>query len=70
MRYFYTILGLLGSFFSWFVGLFEKPVTPTPIPTPSECGPDEEYYPLYGCPTSKRIQKLNVRRKQYYFQGE
>ena len=67
MRCFYTILGLLDSFLSWLIGLFEKPVTPTP----SETEPDEEYYritPLYGCPNSKRIQKLNVKRKQYFFQ--
>ena len=66
MSYFYTILGLIGSFLSWVLGLFEKPVTPTP----SETEPEE--YPIihYGCPNSKRIQKLNVNRKLYGFRED
>ncbi len=66
MSYFYTILGLIGNILSWILGLFDK----SGKATPSETEPEE--YPLmhYGCPNSKRIQKLNVNRKLYGFQGE
>ncbi len=67
MRCFYTILGLLGSFFSWFVGLFEKPgKAATPSEPGEELVPDELFMELhYGCPNSKRIDKLNLKRRNY-----
>jgi len=67
VSYFYALLGFFGNIFSWFIGLFKKPgKAATPSEPGEELVPDELFMELhYGCPNSKRIQKLNVKRTSY-----
>ncbi len=60
MRFLRPVFGFFSRVRSWFRDLFGKDDDPGTW----------DIVDHYGCPNSKRIQKLNVRRKQYYFQGE